>query len=174
MTQVVIDTNVLLVANRQHPDVSGQCVIACVQRLLEIQERGCVVLDDGYEILNEYLHKIEPLRGKGVGDVFLKDLLRHTVRRVTVKITPDDQRGYAGFPDDTALTTFDRADRKFVATAAAHNPPALILQAADSKWLGWADALLRYAIRVEFLCRQDIERFAKDKAKRKPSSGKKA
>jgi len=35
--KAVVDTNVLLVANGQHDDVSPECVIACVERLLALQ-----------------------------------------------------------------------------------------------------------------------------------------
>ena len=38
--RAVIDTNVLLVANEQHADVSPDCVAACVRRLVEMQAHG--------------------------------------------------------------------------------------------------------------------------------------
>ena len=34
--RAVIDTNVLLVANEQHADVSPDCVATCVRRLTEM------------------------------------------------------------------------------------------------------------------------------------------
>lgn len=55
--KAVIDTNVLLVANGQHADVSEDCVIACVTRLQSIQQSGVVVIDDGYRLVGEYRHK---------------------------------------------------------------------------------------------------------------------
>ena len=55
--RAVIDTNVLLVANGQHVDVSPDCVIACVQRLLAMEKAGVTVIDDGFRILGEYQHK---------------------------------------------------------------------------------------------------------------------
>lgn len=48
MTRAVIDTNVLLVANEQHPDVSPDYVIECVNRLQAMQKTGVTVIDDGY------------------------------------------------------------------------------------------------------------------------------
>jgi hypothetical protein len=75
--KAVIDTNVLLVANGQHKDVSEDCVIECVKRLQTIQQKGIAVIDDGYLILGEYQHKTRLNPPKGVGDVFLKWLLRH-------------------------------------------------------------------------------------------------
>ena len=40
MMRAVIDTNVLLVANGQHVDVSEGCVIECVKRLQTMQKAG--------------------------------------------------------------------------------------------------------------------------------------
>ncbi|WP_313303692.1 hypothetical protein [Stutzerimonas balearica] len=38
--KAVIDTNVLLVANGQHPDASDDCVAECVKRLQAMQQSG--------------------------------------------------------------------------------------------------------------------------------------
>ncbi|MGD0546847.1 MAG: hypothetical protein ABR991_03375, partial [Terracidiphilus sp.] len=94
----VVDTNVLLVANGQHPDVSPECVIACVEVLEHLRQRGCVVLDDGYEILSEYSQKTKPNTGNRVGDAFLKWLFQnsgnsHSVAQV--QINKHTERGYA-------------------------------------------------------------------------------
>ncbi len=95
MLKVVIDTNVLLVANQQHADVSTECVASCIERLQAIQNTGVVVIDDSFIILGEYQHKtcINPPRG--VGDVFLKWLLRNMgnpaqVEMVSVTLTDID------------------------------------------------------------------------------------
>jgi hypothetical protein len=61
------------------------------------------------------------------------------------------------------LADFDAPDRKFVAVAAAHADRPPILQAADSKWLDWQDALKEHGITVELLCPQDIRRFHANK-----------
>ncbi|MEZ4433819.1 MAG: hypothetical protein R3F65_15550 [bacterium] len=66
---------------------------------------------------------------------------------------------FVEFPAHPKLAGFDRSDRKFVATAAGHaapHPP--IVQAADSKWVGWAPALAEVGIAVEFVCRGDIQK----------------
>ena len=76
--KVVIDTNVLLVANQQHSDVSADCVIACIGVLQRAENEGIVVLDDEFRILNEYLKKTDIKPPKRPGDVFLKWLLRNT------------------------------------------------------------------------------------------------
>jgi hypothetical protein len=47
---------------------------------------------------------------------------------------------------------FDNSDRKFVAVANAHPDKPEILQATDSKWWGWKDALAKVGITVSFMC----------------------
>ena len=76
--KAVIDTNVLLVANGRHDDVSPDCVIECTRRLQALQQQGVVVIDDAHRIVGEYRHKTSPNSPKGVGDVFLKWLLQNS------------------------------------------------------------------------------------------------
>ena len=121
--------------------------------------RGRVTLDDTHRILDEYMKKTDPNRGKHVGQVFLKWLLRNLSSCLYVTLHEHPERGFASFPEDPELALFDPSDRKFVAVAAACEECPPILQAADSKWLGWADALLRNGVNVEFLCPEDLKRF---------------
>ncbi|HNJ85363.1 MAG TPA: hypothetical protein PKU92_02110, partial [Agitococcus sp.] len=86
MNKLVIDTNVLLVANEQHHDVSDECIEECIRRLRTIQESGITIIDDGYRILGEYQHKTRLNPPKGVGDVFLKWLLRNPQRIESVSL----------------------------------------------------------------------------------------
>ena len=163
---VIVDTNVILVANRQHADVSEACILACVNRLQALMIDGRIAIDDGYRILKEYQNKTTPHVGKRPGDAFLKWLLRNNAnvaRCDQVKIVEHPERGFESFPDDARLSSFDPPDRKFVAVAAAHAEKPVISQAADSKWLDWAPALKDYGVSVEFLCPQDVERFHKSK-----------
>ncbi len=159
----VIDTNVLLVASRRHEDVSPDCVTACVQCLEKIMREGRVALDDAHRILGEYQHKTNPNRGKGAGQVFLKWLLRNRNRCLFIALQEHPERGFHSFPEDAELAQFDPADRKFVAVAAACAASVEILQAADSKWLGWENALKRHGIAVKFLCEDDLRRFRERK-----------
>lgn len=105
--KAVIDTNVLLVANGDHPDVSADC--ECVRRLQAMQAGGVAVVDDGFRILGEYLHKTKVNPPKGVGDVFLKWLLREAnnpsrVEQVPLTEMPADC--FAEFPDPLLEPTF--------------------------------------------------------------------
>jgi hypothetical protein len=166
----VIDTNVILVANRQHPDVSEACVDACVRLLYEVKENGRIAIDDSYQIIKEYLNKTQPQVGKRPGDAFLKWLLRNDAnpaRCDRVAIVAHAKRGFVSFPVDVRLDGFDPSDRKFVAVAAAHSERPAIAEAADSKWLGWAPALKDHGIMVEFLCPADVKFFDEKKKRGK-------
>lgn len=170
----VIDTNVILVANGQHADVSSGCTAACAQRLYDVKQTGRVAIDNAYKILLEYQRKTTPSIGKGAGDAFLKWLLQNASnpqRCDQVALTEHDDRRFESFPDDPRLESFDPPDRKFVAVAAAHPDKPPILQAADSKWLDWAPALRDHGIDVEFLCPKDVLKFD-NKKKGRGANGK--
>lgn len=162
MKTVIVDTNVILVANEQHAGVRDACVTECATRLLAIKDGGRIAIDDGYLILGEYQNKTAPHAGKRAGDAFLKWVLQNNAnpkRCDKVSIATHEDRSFEAFPEDEALAKFDRSDRKFVAVAAAHAGKPPILQAADSKWVGWAPALKTSGVIVEFLCPADIQRF---------------
>lgn len=170
MAPVVIDTNVLLVANQQHAHVSPDCIIACVNRLKDLQATGVVVVDDGFRIIGEYQNKTNTKSQRGVGDVFLKWLLRNqsnTTRVEQVSITELSADRFFEFPDAALELIFDPPDRKFAAVANKHPNKPPILQAADCKWLDWWPALQAKGIRVEFLCPSDLCQFYRNKFPKK-------
>lgn len=172
---LVVDTNVILVANRQHADVSDDCVAACAARLAEVMASGSVVLDDGYRILREYQNKSTPWLERRAGDAFVKWLLRNQAnprRCAQVRLVEDEARGFESFPDDARLAAFDPPDRVFVAVSCAHPERPTIAEAADSKWLDWAEALHEHGVEVEFLCPTDIRGFDAQKKARKPRRAK--
>lgn len=156
----VIDTNVILVANAQHGEASEECVVACVQLLEEFKSAGVLVIDDSGLILSEYLNKTKPWKDKGVGDVFVKWAHQQIgTSQILAVAIQEDEGFFAEFPDQSLQTSFDPADRKFVAVAAAHESHPPIVQATDSKWLDWWPALKDCGVQVEFLCKQDIAAF---------------
>jgi len=168
MTTSIVDTNVILIANRQHQDVSLQSIVDCTVALQSLMQKGRLAIDDRFRILREYQNKTQPNKAKGPGDAFVKWALQNnanTARCDQVPIVEHTERGFESFPEDPDLISFDPPDRKFVAVAVAHSEHPSILQAADSKWLAWAPALKRHGVRVEFLCKKDIERFQRNKAK---------
>lgn len=162
MAEVVVDTNVLLVAEGKHPDVSEECVLSCIARLQQVMRAETVVLDDGYRLLSEYQNKLDPQRGKGVGVTFLKWLLqRQANSRYVTLVTINEHAAdcYAEFPVPAVEPDFDPADRKFPAVSNAHPSKPPILQAADCKWLRWWTNLSAVGIPVQFLCPDDVCRF---------------
>lgn len=166
MLKAVIDTNVLLVANQQHPDISIECVANCIERLQAIQSDGVVVIDDSFIMLNEYQNKTRITPPRGVGDVFLKWLLRNMgnpARVEMVSVTLTDIDFYAEFPDQALQPEFDPPDRIFPTVANAHPDKPTIWQAADCKWINWWPTLAEHEIQVDFLCVADVQRFYRNK-----------
>jgi len=169
MSATVIDTNVLLVANGSHADVSEKCRKECINKL-RAQQQGVTVIDDNFRILREYQNKTRPHQPKGVGDIFLKWLLqnqRNTKYVHQVKLNETEEHCFDEFPDADLQSSFDPPDRKFAAVANAHPQRPVIWQAADCKWLDWWKALSKSGIRVKFLCEEDACRFYKNKFPKK-------
>lgn len=161
MSAVVIDTNVLLVANGSHQYVSTPCRAECVTRLQARQKAGVVVIDDAYRILKEYQQRTQSSQPKGVGDVFLKWLLQNAANPQRVRqvhITETAPKEFAEFPDAALQPQFDASDRMFAAVAHAHPDKPPIWQAADCKWLAWWPQLKVHGVKVEFLCPTDVLR----------------
>lgn len=169
MTCTVVDTNVVLVANGQHAEVSEECVATCARRLQTIMRSGRLALDDRHRILREYLKKTTPKKGSRPGDAFVRWAIntKGNAAKIDLVILQDHTtRGFESFPDHPGLVAFDPPDRKFVAVACAHAEAPPILQAADSKWLGWDTHLKDCGVTVDFLCQDDIMRFQTNKGGR--------
>jgi hypothetical protein len=159
----LVDTNVPKTANlatQPDPDsdVSNSCVLACIEAIEHIiKERG-LVIDGGDEIYDEYRQNLSQGGQPGVGDRFMKWV--HDNRwslpvsdRVTIT---KNGESYSEFPVHPGLAEFDRSDRKFVAVANAHPKKPPILQATDSKWWGWKEALDEVGVIVHFVCPEYI------------------
>ncbi|MDH3890584.1 MAG: hypothetical protein OEV49_05835 [candidate division Zixibacteria bacterium] len=136
------------------PDELSECVLACIQAVEHVVENGGLVVDVGGEIFDEYRKGLSMRGQPGQGDVFMKWLHDHQwmdtlVDRVDITPTGDS---YVEFPDHAELSDFDISDRKFVAVAKAHRDAPPILQATDSKWWGFKDALHSVGVSVTFLC----------------------
>ena len=160
----LIDTNVPKTANLAlAPDKIPQeligCVLACVEAVEHVVKKGGLVLDAGDEIFDEYRHQLSMKGQPGMGDRFMKWV--HDNRWTfpdsdRVNITRNGE-SYDQFPQHKGLDDFDNSDRKFVAVANAHPTKPPILQATDSKWWGWKDALAEGGITVHFLCPEYAE-----------------
>ena len=101
MTEVVIDTNVLLVAEGKHGDISEECITRCADRLEAIQKSAIVVIDDAFRVINEYMQKLDVKKDKKAGAVFLKWLVNNqadTRRVMQVRLTETGTDQYDEFP----------------------------------------------------------------------------
>jgi hypothetical protein len=164
----IIDTNVLATANGHHDGAPADCVAACAVKLQEIMETGHVVLDDDWRILNQYADNVY---GSGAGETFLQWLFQHNadpMRCTQVPITPrpDDLTDFDEVPAPLDLPEgehIDPSDRMFLAVAAAHPDRPAIVQATDSKWIGWEAALEQHGIEIEWVCRDYAESTYGDK-----------
>lgn len=174
MSFVVIDTNVLMVANEDFPpaqvDEDGNDVQACITRLQEIQSGESaerVVLDEEDRLLNEYQQTLRSSRQPSTGHAFLHWLYQagwndRSCDRVQVTCLDEAEQIFKEFPGHPQLADFDVADRKFVATANAHPAKPTILQAVDAKWMGWEGALNECGINIEWLCRETAEKLYRE------------
>ena len=165
MDAVIIDTNVLVIANGKDaaPQATQECVVRC-QALLAKIFRGSekLLFDDKKRIIQEYKNNLNE-NGRGHGDRFWLELMRRMWREqekfIRIRITPLAGNGtdFEEFPnDDASLKNFHKKDRKFIAVTLAyqHNSgqTAPILKAEDSGWEEFRDALAAHGVQVDSIC----------------------
>ena len=163
----LVDTNVPMIANLAtqldpDSDVPDYCIHESRLHIENITEKGCcLVIDDAGEIFQEYINNLSlPSKGQSrFGYAFVKWVHDHQWNPSKVDRVQVTKKGnsYKEFPNHDELSSFDPSDRKFIAVANAHPEKPPILQATDSKWWGWNDALAEVGITVHFLCREYIE-----------------
>lgn len=169
MSFVVIDTNVLMVANDVFPpeQADEDCVSACIDRLTAIQRGSSkekVVLDEDDRLLDEYQQSLRSSQQPSTGHAFLLWLYQAgwdpaLCDRVPINCIDETHQVFEEFPAHLGLADFDVSDRKFVATANAHPAKPPILQAVDAKWMGWEQALNDSGLRIEWLHKQTADRL---------------
>ncbi len=73
MKSVVVDTNLLVVANDRikHPG-SPKCIIACIRALREVIENGRICLDDKRRMFDQYKRYASFSGDPGAGDAFFR------------------------------------------------------------------------------------------------------
>ena len=168
MERYIIDTNVLITANRalgyqatdEAPNYPNM-IKNSIDHLLRIKENGCyVVLDFDDEIFGEYRKYMNLSGQNAVGDAFfewLNDTRWSYPSSERIKLHKIEN-GYKEFPQDMELVSVDPSDKKFFAVSNAHHCKPPILEATDSKWWGWKDAANRCGIRIIFM----DEKYMKD------------
>ena len=153
MNAVVLDENVLHVADGRNDAANTACVEASVARLIKLTESDRLVIDDGEMIFHSYyaLRGFVPPYGIAMEFILWFQNHRGTERILEVQIRPAGD-SFVEYPDDPEVAKFDRNDRKWVAAAIASglNPP--IISATDSDWRDFEVPLSRY-VTLEILCR---------------------
>ncbi len=155
----LIDTNVPITANlaldpATVPQELERCVVACIDAVEHMVKNGGLVLDAGDEIFTEYRTNLSMSGQPGFGDRFMKWVHDHrwTSPDVDQLTITKNGESYVEFPEHDGLSHFDKSDRKFIAASNAHPEKPPVLQATDSKWWGWKEALAELGITVHFLC----------------------
>lgn len=161
----VIDTNVLVVADGRS-DHSRSCAAACAKVLGTIISEGKVLIDDRNRILAEYRANVSQNRQPGVGLEFFRWLSQNVAsidhcEQLRLK-DADPPRMFDEFPDIYELVEFDLSDKKFIAVAMKHGNCHAILQAVDSKWFHFREAIAMVGLNLTFLC-PEIEAVARRK-----------
>jgi len=169
MSEVVIDTNVLMVANEEFPPEQADeaCVRTCLDRLVAIQSGNSgerVVLDTDDRLIGEYGDTLKSSHQPSTGHAFLYWLYQvgwnpSHCDRIAITCRDEDSQCFDEFPEHDGLADFDVSDRKFVAVTNAHPAKPPILQAVDTKWITWEQALSECGLRLEWLCPETANRL---------------
>lgn len=151
--EVIIDTNVAMVANHQNDDVRQTCQDACILFLTDTKNNHIVLMDSGDEIRSEYARALQQSRPYQLGAQFLFHLYQNQgnpqrVRIVDLAKTPAGE--FLDFPTAPELANFDHSDRKFAAMS--RNTGIAVTNAIDSDWADSLVALNANGIAVNFLC----------------------
>lgn len=149
---LVIDTNVAIVANGINTHASKQCQLNCIETLSDIteQKRSKVAIDSLGLIVDEYSRHLSYSGQPGVGDLFFKYIHDHHydeefVLRVTINKS-DENRGFIELPEND----LDPSDQKFLATAVVSR--SKIINATDGDWAEHGQLLELLGIEVSQLC----------------------
>jgi hypothetical protein len=157
----VVDTNVPVTANGAHAGASTDCTAACGRALQQVMNGGHLFVDSAGGIAAQYRNNLAAFRDLRPGNAFLKWFLTNewNPARVTrVALTPKEgqPQDFIELPKPLKEVRYDPSDRVFLAVSAAHPEHPPVLQALDSKWWGWREALHDAGIPVHFLCPEEI------------------
>lgn len=160
MAEFIIDTNVPLIA-QGNSVFSADCEANCADFMDGvIAGRKTIILDSSRHILNEYENNTS-LKGQiSYLKIYLKWLYNNIANPQRVKLVnihPDNDKAFEEVPQSISDIGFDKSDLKFVAVSVANGKMAPIVEAADSKWIGWEPALAAEGISVVFLCKQELK-----------------
>jgi len=163
MSEVIIDTNVAVVANHQNPEIIDRCVDACIHFLTKARETHVVLIDCGDEIRTEYAKALRVSRPYQLGALFMLHIYQQQynpkrVRRVDLPKGADGD--FVDFPKGPDLAGFDHDDRKFAALA--KKTGIAVTTASDSDWADHLAVLNANNIGVSFLCGSDKTKWFRE------------
>jgi hypothetical protein len=156
---IVVDVNVLAVAEDLHSDATAECRAACVGIARRIQAGVTVAVDTSDLILREYLRVLRRDNRDGLGAKLAISLWRR--RRDTaachqVDISPAEEppRSFEEVP--AALRDFDNDDQMYFAVVFADGSGLQLYQALDGEWWDRRADLAAAGLDVQFLCAADL------------------
>lgn len=156
---MILDTNVGINANKavqasNISDSEARVSLLCVELIQQVIQDESLVIDNLNEIFDEY-RKYLSLKGQpGLGDALVKwinDNWAKLQQRGNISIIHKNGNEYLEFPDDSDLSSFDPADRKFIVTCLCHKDKPVIVQSADYKWENYVAQLNRHGVRLRFI-----------------------
>ena len=169
MGTVILDTNVIVIANGMSPQASCDCVRRCRERLDQILKGSeKIVLDYEQQILREYRRNLKEggRLQRRRGDLFLQWLKQNQwnpekCSLIHITSLAGNGNDFAEFPNaDESLRNFHKKDRKFIAGALAHQrdigETPTILLAIDRGWLPFTAALATHGVKVDPICEEDL------------------
>ncbi|MCV7073298.1 hypothetical protein MJO55_17210 [Mycolicibacterium rufum] len=152
MTRLVIDTNVLKVANGKSEQADPACEEAAGNALQDALRQGVVVLDTEQLAIDEYRKHCSWAGQPGAGDFFFKaltDNIANPSRVHLVDIGAAEDEIDLFVPE--ALRDFDSDDKKWIALFLEGSADA-ILNATDSDWAARKADLDSEKVTVRELC----------------------
>lgn len=152
--RLVIDTNVLIVANGESEQADEACELEAARTLAKAMRDHIVLIDTGTLATKEYDTYCRRSGQPGVGDLFFKSLLdnianERRVLRIDIGSTPEEVD--SAIP--AALADFDPSDRKWIALHLVGSADSII-NAVDSDWAQRKTDLEAAGVQVVELCPQ--------------------
>jgi hypothetical protein len=155
---VVVDTNVLAVADGLSPGASARCVDACLQVVVQLEGGVPLLVDEGDEIFVEYLGTLSASRASGLAAKLVARLYRTRYgggcHRVPITRTAAPPPVYDEVP--AVLHDFDADDQKFIAVAATTNGASLLFAGIDGEWWARQADFAAGGLLLQFPCYTDL------------------
>lgn len=168
MDEYVIDTNVAVVAGLLS-DMSMPCAEACAGFMEDVLHgKHKFIIDTDYHLIGEYEHFRNDKNPYSFPHRFLKWVYvnqNNPKYCKQVKINEIARYEFAEIPAALKRLGIDLSDMKFIAVAFANQGKAPIVEASDSKWIGWENDLKKEGIIIDFLCKNELREKYNQKMK---------